>query len=59
MQEVAIRYDTYNNMIAQSPKADQSSGEPIDLEVRPAQGQLFEMSAEFDLHSVMSETYHA
>ena len=58
MQEVAIRYDTYNNMISQSPKADKNS-EPIEIDTRPQQGQLFEMCVEFDLHSVMSETYHA
>lgn len=37
MQEVAIRYDTYNNMISQSPKADKNS-EPIEIDTRPQQG---------------------
>lgn len=57
MQEVALRYETYTNMIAQSPKAEHEAQN--DIGDRPEQGDLFEVCVEFDLHSVISQTYHS
>ena len=61
MQEVAMRYDTYNNMLAQSPKGSNepssSSAEAADNALfveQPVRHDLFEVTTEFDLHSVMS-----
>ena len=61
MQEVAMRYDTYNNLIAQSPKAEENaSAEGMFVEpIRQQRGDLFEITVEFDLHSVMAQTYHS
>ena len=58
-REVAMRYDTYANLIAQSPKAehaDQSKEAAENARPQPL-GDLFEVSVEFDLHSVMAQTY--
>ena len=59
MQEMANRYDTYKNLIAESPRGgDTPEGNGMER-VRQTQGDLFEISAEFDLHSVMASTYHS
>ena len=57
MREVALRFDTYNNQIAQSPKADPISNDQQENQQPPLIGDLFQVVAEFDLHSVMSQTY--
>ena len=64
MKEVAMRYDTYRNEIAQSPttattlSTSQASSSESNLFVEPVKkhvpGDLFEVTAEFDLHSVMA-----
>ena len=65
MQEVAMRYDTYANLIAQSPKASEGAeasatgADPTDNgffnePIRQSPVDLFEVSVEFDLHSVMA-----
>ena len=59
-----MRYDTYANIIAQSPKAGtedslQDGALFVEPPMRQQQGDLFEVSAEFDLHSVMAQTYHS
>ena len=65
MQEVAMRYDTYKNEIAQSPttSTSQSTSLESNLFVEPVRkvvpGDLFEVTAEFDLHSVMAQTCHS
>ena len=75
MKEVAMRYDTYRNEIAQSPLATttslQSTSTESNLFVEPVTrkatisansvpaGDLFEVTTEFDLHSVMAQTYHS
>lgn len=67
MQEVAMRYDTYANLIAQSPKAAEAGGEGTDPTdngffnepMRQTPADLFEVSVDFDLHSVMAQTYHS
>ena len=63
MQEVVEKYDTYNSMITQSPKASEVETSDsclfVEPPARPSQGDLFEITAEFDLHSVMASTYHS
>jgi len=64
MKEVAMRYDTYKNEIAQSPTTTAgNSMSESNLFVEPPRkstlsavpaGDLFEVTAEFDLHSVMA-----
>ena len=62
MQEVAQRYDTYNNMLAESPKAGDGSAEATDSAFfveKPVRHDLFEVQVEFDLHSVIAQTYNS
>jgi len=73
MKEVALRYDTHRNEIAQSPTTAVSmqSNSDNNLFVEPPvrkstisssampAGDLFEISAEFDLHSVIAQTYQS
>ena len=57
-----MRADSHANLIAQSPKAastDALGVEEVGPAIRQPQGDLFEISVEFDLHSVMAQTYHS
>ena len=55
-----MRYDTYRNEIVQSPTTvtTQGTSSESNLFVEPPKkatpGDLFEVTAEFDLHSVMA-----
>ena len=61
MKEVAMRYDTYKNIIVESPKASGGGGDENDglFVEQPVRHDLFEATVEFDLHSVMAQTYHS
>ena len=47
---------TSNKKEAEKEESKEESKEPISPAYKPYQGDLFEVCAEFDLHSVMGQT---